>query len=169
MNDIDWAAGQQVTKLEVIPLEDARDMAIGNDSAGSAVISATVVGYFPWGPVDEGAAFLPVGPDTAGKVTIGARHAVQVKIGGRFGLPASGIDAALVSLAASGAAKAGTIEGWPTGSARPAGPVLSYPAGSAVVGAAQIPVSSSGSLSLYNTGTRSVTLTVTLTGAYYAS
>jgi len=168
MNDLDWAAGQRVTKLEILPLEDRQDIGIGNDSAGSAVISATVVGYFPWGPVDEGAAFLPVGPDTVEKVTIGARHTMQVKISGRYGLPATGVDAALVSLTAAGAAKAGTIEGWPAGTARPNSPVLSYSARATAVGAAQIAVSSSGSFNLYNTGTRSVTVTITLTGAYYA-
>jgi hypothetical protein len=54
------------------------------------------------------------------------------------------------------------------GATRPADPALSYSAGATVAAAAIVRVSPDGAIDLYNSGSRPATITVDLTGSYYA-
>lgn len=159
---VSWAAGQRVTTLVVVPADGYNWAYLYNVSKGSAVIGVSLVGYYG----ETGATLVPTAPERVLRLRIQARHTVTVPIGGRDGLPPRGTEAALVSLTARGATKAGTIDGWAASARRPAVPVLSYATGTAA-GTALIDVSPNGKIKLRNSGPRAVTLTVTLLGAYY--
>ena len=159
----DWAAGQAVTGLVIVPLVDGK-VVLHNAGAGSTVLTADIVGYFDY--FGAASVFLPVSAARVLAVQIGPGRAVRLPVAGENGLPASGISAADVNLTASGASRGGTIVGWADGARRPVASTLSYGAG-AIAGAAMVPVGADGALDLYNAGPAAVTLTVDLTGAYY--
>jgi hypothetical protein len=160
----DWAPGQAVTGLVVVPLADGK-VVLHNASAGSAVFTADIVGYFDY--FGAASVFLPVSAARVLAVQIGPGRAVRLPVAGKNGLPASGISAADVNLTASGASRGGTIVGWADGASRPVASTLSYGAGGAIAGAAMVPVGADGALDLYNAGPAAVTVTVDLAGAYY--
>jgi hypothetical protein len=167
---LSWAAGQQVSRLVVLPTNGGGSWAFfSNAGTGSVVVSASVVGYYgnPWFyAAAPFAAFMPAGPAHVAQVRVAAGHAVTLPVGGRYGLPSHGVSAALVSLTATSTGAVGAIDGWAAGTARPAVPVLSYAAGT-TTGTALISLPGGAGIELYNTGTAPVTVTVTLLGAYF--
>jgi hypothetical protein len=163
-----WAKGQQVTGLAVVPVNGR--VVLTNASSGAAGFTASVVGYYAYSTT--GAVFLPSAPRRLLTVQVGGKHWVKLGVAGKNGVPAAasagGTTAVAVNLTAAGAAANGTVTAYPDGTARPAVTTLSYSAGAAMAGAAIVAVGPDGAIDLYNAGLRPVTLTVDLTGSYYA-
>ncbi|HEX8005162.1 MAG TPA: PKD domain-containing protein, partial [Trebonia sp.] len=160
----DWAAGQMVTGLATVPLQDGK-VVLRNGSKGSAVFTADVVGYFNYD--GTGSVFLPSAPLRLLDVKIGPRRTTTLRISGKNGLPGTGISAAAVNLTVSGATRSGVVLGWADKTARPNATSLGYVPGITSATAALIPVGADGVIDLYNNGASTVTLAVDLTGAYY--
>lgn len=161
-----FAKGQQVTGEVVLPV-DGRAV-LGNESAGTAVYTADVVGYYTAANL-PGSVWLAASPDRLARITIPARHSDRILIAGKDKVPGTGTTAVQVNLTATGATAGGTITGYADGTPRPSALAnLSYAKGTATLTAALIAVGSDGAIDLYNAGSRPVTLAVDLTGSYYA-
>ena len=125
-----------------------------------------MVGYYLYTGSDS--VFLPATPKRLDTVTIGAKRSVTLPITGRNGIPATGATAVAVNLTASGATASGTIMAYADGTTLPAPMNLSYAAGATIANAAIVAMGHDGAIRLYNSGSRAVTVTVDLTGSYYA-
>jgi PKD repeat protein len=161
-----WAKGQQATGLATVPVKGR--VILYNNSAGTAWLSAQVVGYYRSPAPSTGSVFLPAAPARMESLKLAGKHSVKVVIAGRDGVPAKGATAALVNLAASGSGAGGTLVAYPDGTARPSGPSVSFGKKQAVAGQAIVKVGSDGAIDVYNAGTYPVNLTVDLDGSYYA-
>jgi parallel beta-helix repeat protein len=164
-----WAKGQQVTGLATVPV--AGRAVLANASPGATSFTAAVVGYYTaTGPT--GAVFLPVPPRRLLKIQVAGKQTVRLPVASKTGIPATSsggrTTAVMVDLGASAATAAGTIIGWADGTTRPGVTSLSYPSSGAVAGAAIVGVGGDGAIDFYNTGAKPVTLTVDITGSYYA-
>lgn len=161
----DWAKGQAITGLVVVPLLDGK-VVLHNASRAAASLIADVVGYYNY--LSTGSVFLPASsPYRLLDVKIAAKHSTTLRISGKDGLPGSGISAAAVNLTAGGATAGGYIVGWADMAARPNATSLTYSAGASAAAAGIIPVGADGVIDLYNGGLSTVNLIIDLTGAYY--
>jgi hypothetical protein len=162
-----WAKGQAVTGLVMLPLNTSRAI-LSNVSSGAAYFSAQLVGYFAGS--GTGSVFVPQPAATRVlNVKVAGRHGVKVMVAGKNGVPTSGTTAVQVNLTASGATAPGAITAYPDGTTLPANLIsLSYTAGQSDANAAIVAVGKDGAIDLYNVGSKPVTLTVDLTGSYYA-
>jgi PKD repeat protein len=165
-----WAKGQAATGLAIIAASG--QVVVRNVSAGTASLTAAVVGYYTDQP--PGASFLPSPRSRLLSVTLAGRHWVKLAVTGKNGIPPAGpgktgTTAVAVNLTASGATAPGAITAYADGTARPATVTsLSYNAGVSAASAAIVAVGPGGAIDLYNSGLRPVTLAVDLTGSYYA-
>jgi PKD domain/Right handed beta helix region len=174
IRDADWAAGQIVTGLAVVPLIDGK-VVLHNSSSAGADFNADLAGYYTF--LGTGSVFLPArhrildtltGTGTGGVIAkLAPGHTVKLQISGKHGIPATGISAVEVNLTASDATAGGFIESYPHGTSRPTARSLSYGSRATTASAAIIPVGSDGAVDLYNGGSRGVNLIVDLTGSYY--
>ena len=164
-----WAKGQQVTDLVMVPVDSAPAF-LENAGPGSAYFTASVVGYYfdNFDFSKTASVFLPATPRRLDTVTIGAKRSVTLAVTGRNGIPATGATAVAVNLTASGATASGTIMAYADGTTLPAPMNLSYAAGATIANAAIVAMGHDGAIRLYNSGSRAVTVTVDLTGSYYA-
>jgi PKD repeat protein len=160
-----WAAGQQVTGLATVPVTGGRAILI-NSSKGSAYFTASVVGYYV--PGANRAVFLPAVASRLLQVTLAGKHSAKVTVAGKDGVPSSGITAAMLNLAATGATAASTVTAYADGTPRPVVSSLSYAPGVTVATAAIVGAGGDGAIDLYNNGTKPVTITVDLSGSYYS-
>lgn len=159
-----WAKGQQVTDLAMVPVNGR--VIVANNGPGAADFTAYVVGYYAYESSD--AVFLPATPRRLLQITIAARHSVKLAVAGKNGIPAAGTTAAWLNLTASAATANGTVTAYADGTTRPAAASLSYSAATPVTTAAIVALGRDGAINLYNSGAKPVTVTVDLTGSYYA-
>jgi PKD repeat protein len=166
-----WAKGQPVTGLTTVYLTSGADTAgqftLENASTGTATFNADVVGYYTSPAVAKGI-FIPASPSRLSTVTIASGHSVKLAVSGKDGVPATGTTAAMVNLTATGATANGAITAYADGTPRPPVTSLSYSTGSTVAGAAIVAVGKDGSIDLYNSGSKPVTIAVDLYGSYYS-
>ncbi len=164
-----WAKGQTVTNLAMVPIGGS-DAVVQNNAAGAAYFAADVVGYYTSPPATS--VFLPGQDQAVARVTIPAGHAVAVATAGQDAIPAAtaagATTALLVTLTSAGATASGAITGYADGTAKPPTTTLSYTAGPDIAGAAIVPLGADGAFDLYNSGSKPVTIEISLTGSYYA-
>lgn len=172
-----WAAGQTVSNLVVVPLADAK-VVLHNGSTGSADFVADVVGYYHHlgdASVDVTTAQTRVldtrdGTGTGGKVArIAAGATVRLQVAGHAGVPASGATAAELNLTVQHQTKNGYITAYPDGGTRPTASSLNFRSGVTVANAAVLPVGSDGAIDFYNGSAAPVDLIVDLSGCFYSS
>lgn len=162
-HDVAWSQGKTLTGLVVVPLKDG-SVVLHNASSGKVTLAAGLVGYYS--AYGTGSVFLP-SADTVTGLVIGPKQARKVQIGGLGGIPAAGISAVAANLTASGATAAGSVTGYPAGTANPHTPVLSFQAKHTAAATALIPAGSGGAIELYNSSSRKVTVRLELAGVCY--
>jgi PKD repeat protein len=161
-----WAKGKQITSQVMVPVNG--QTVLENASRESTFFTADVVGYYTYPAKAPGSVFLPATPTRLLKATVGARQWVRLSVTRKNGIPATGTTAVAVNLTEAGATATGTFTAYADGTPRPNVTSLSYSAGGTVATAAIVAVGKDGAIDIYNSGLRSVTLAVDLTGFYYA-
>lgn len=111
--------------------------------------------------------FIPATPHRLLNVKINGRQTVKLTVVGGA-VPKGTTTAAAVNLTASGASETNTITAYADGTARQGITSLSYDPGTTTENATVVAVGSDGAIDLDNNGTKPITLTVDLTGSYYA-
>lgn len=138
----------------------------GGRAAQNSVLATgnTVDFYYTY--TGSNSVFLPATPQRLLNVKINGRQTVKLKVVG--GAVPTGATAAAVNLTASGASETNTITAYADGTARQGITSLSYDPGTTTENATVVAVGSDGAIDLDNNGTKPITLTVDLTGSYYA-
>jgi len=157
-SNLNFAPGQQVANLAVVPVGAGGAISVYN-SAGSVDVIADVQGWIG-GAADTGpdGHFQPVTPTrlldtrqaTQGIGTLGAGRTVTVSVAGQQGLPTSGVSAVALNLTSTNASRASYLSVWPAGQARPPTSNVNFAPWQTVANRVVVPLGSGGAIQLYN-------------------
>jgi hypothetical protein len=157
------SVGATVANMSVIALSTDGSLNLFSAAGGFAVVD--LAGY--WMPVTQAAAgrYNAVTPfrtlDTRGNARLSAEGTIEATVTGVAGIPADAA-AVAVTITGTGAAQAGFVTAWPSGTARPTASNLNLPdAGTTVPNLAIIPVGVDGRISLYSSGGTDVIVDIT--------
>ncbi|MEV7834268.1 hypothetical protein AB0P12_27100 [Streptomyces subrutilus] len=173
-SNVNFAAGQTVPNLAVVPVGEDGYVELANRSVGPVDLLADVTGYFtrsaasgytsvkPSRLVDtregRGAARGPVAPwNTFG-----------VQIAGQGGLPAAGVTAVALNVTVTETKSAGHLTVFPSGGQAPSTSSVNFTAGQTVANAVIVPVGPDGRINVRNGATGSTDVIVDVTGYYSA-
>lgn len=158
-----YAAGHSASAFAVLRLSSARTELV-NESAGSVQLVVDVSGYYNTGFAQTANAFQTVVQTGIGGGTVAANGDLDVRPAGKGGVPRTGVTAVLATVHVSGAGKAGSLQAWAAGGARPGVTDLQWGAGQTTSNVLFVPVSSDGSFALHNASAGSVTISVDIDG-----
>ncbi len=155
---VNWRAGQTVASLATVPLGPTGRITVANSSAGTDVL-ADVLGWVGTddAPADSSGRYAGLTParilDTRtnnGGRTPGPGGTVTLQVGGRGGVPATGVSAVMINLTGT-SGSASTFESvYPTGTSRPVTSNLNLAAGQTVANSVIVPLGSGGRINLTN-------------------
>ena len=176
-SNLNFEPGQTVPNLVIAPVGGNGRVALENGSFGTLDLVADVAGYFLSGTPAQPGAFRSLAPvrllDTriglgapTAKVAAGATARLQV--GGRGGVPASGVSAVVLNVTVTGPTGGGYITAHADGTARPTASNLNFVRGQTVPNLVVVPVAPNGRVALYNGSTGSTHLLADVAGYYRA-
>jgi len=174
ITSLTFGKGQTVTTL-VIVRPDSQKISLYNASSGTLDALADVVGYYT--ASTTGATLTTVGPtpilDTrsglgAKQAKVAAHGTVTLTVDGAGGVPATGVKAVALNVAAISPAAGGSLTIFQNGISRPLTTALSFAAKDTIYGLVVVPVGSGGKIQIYNASGGSLDLTAGVVG-YYAS
>ncbi|WP_375491949.1 hypothetical protein [uncultured Jatrophihabitans sp.] len=174
-SNLDFPAAKTVANLAIVPVSADGKITLYNGSAGSTPVIGDVAGYYVSGSASLPGSFSSVTPsrvlDTRSRVgasTPGANATISMQVGGRGGVPTSGVSAVAVNLTVTRAAKGGYLTAYAAGAARPVASNVNFPAGSTVATLAVVPVGSDGKINIFN-GSGGSTPVIGDVAGYYRS
>lgn len=154
-SNVNFAPGQTVPNLVVVPIGRDGRVTISNTSTGSAHVVADVSGYFLAGDASREGAYAAMTPtrfldtrSSSGRVAPGGSVAFQV--GGRNGIP-SNVAAVVVNLTVTETTSYGFLTAYASGTSQPRTSNVNYTRGQTVPNLALIPVGSDGRVRIVNT------------------
>lgn len=145
--------------MVIVPLGSDGQVSMFN-ATGSTDVLVDVLGWFP-----QGAGFNGLSPrrlmDTrAGGSTfdgggqagggVAARSVRTLTVGGRAGVPATGVGSVVLNVTAVDPTAASYLTAWPTGFTQPTASNLNVVPGDAVANLVVVPIGADGTVSLYN-------------------
>jgi hypothetical protein len=167
-SNLNYAAGQTVSNVVVVPVGTAGNVTVANTSSGTTQITADVTGYFlPGKPVQAGA-LRALGPtrflDTrTSSGPVAAGKSVTVHVRGVKGIPTT-VAAVVVNLTVTESKSIGYLTAFSSGSSTPNASNLSYRRGQAVANLAVVPVGPDGNVKITNTSSGSVQIIADVAG-----
>jgi hypothetical protein len=170
---VTFDAGNAVTGSDIVKLSDSGTISVTNSSAGTADISATVMGYYQNDYAQTAGdtyVSLPVQTIVDTRSGLGASQAqipsggtLTVQVTGSGGIPSNAVGASLY-VGTANATATGSVSAYPTGGTTSALSILSYVPGQIVHDLYFGALSSSGQLTLVNNGSQAVDLIVSVQG-----
>jgi hypothetical protein len=166
--NLSFAPRQTVTKMAVSSVNRAGQFTI--EASGPAYFVVDVEGYFTSADTaSTRGLFNPLNPQRimdsnsrSGAGALGPGSTAVVQVTGRGGVPAAGVSAVVINTTVAGPTKPGYVTDYPSGSARPATPTVTFAPGQTVANLAIVPVGIGGAISIYNdTGTTRPVIDVT--------
>ena len=158
-SNLNFRAGQTVPNLVVAPVGATGKVALENGSDGAVDLVADVAGYILSGTPAQPGAYKSLTPvrllDTrsgvgaaAGKV--GPSKTVRLQVGGRGGVPKTGVSAVVLNVTVTGPTSSGYVTGFADGTARPTASNLNFVRGLTVPNLVVVPVAPNGKVDLFN-------------------
>lgn len=171
-SNVNFAPGQTVANLVVVPLGTDGKFSVFNGSRGSVQLITDVVGYYLTGRAKAAGTFQPVPASRLLDTRLGAAAAplpahasMSVTAVGRAGLPASGVSSVMLNVTVAGAA-GGSLTIYPDGGDTATGSVLPFATGQTVANLAVVPVGPRGLIRVSNSSGGAVNLLVDVAGGY---
>jgi hypothetical protein len=167
-SNLNFAAGQTVPNLVVVPVGTDGKIKIFNGSSGAVDLLVDVAGYYLDGNPTAAGTLGPLTParilDTRGGGALGGGTALALKVTGRGGVPASGVSAVMVNVTAVSPMADGFVTAWPSGTNLPTASNLNFVRSRDVANLAIVPVGADGKLMLFNGSTAPVDLLADVVG-----
>jgi hypothetical protein len=171
-SNLNFGSGATIANLVVVPVGSGGKVTVYNGSSGSVQVFADVSGYFLAGDPVAGGALGPLIParvlDTRSglgvrKGVVAPRASIVVPLKGRAGIPLASVTAVVLNVTATQGSRSGylTVYG---GGTRPAVSNVNYAAGQTVPDLVVAPVSSSGTVTIYNGSSGSVHVLADVSG-----
>jgi hypothetical protein len=151
-----WAGSNGASGLVVSALSSGGAVAVHNSSAQPVTVTMDATGYWLSGTPAAAGTFGPIGGEWVTRVRVAAGQTTAVLVAGQAGVPASGAGAVALTLATAGFGAA-SVTAYPGGASPPGVPSLSDRAAS---GLTVSELSSTGTVALYNSSARPVTVTL---------
>jgi len=152
-SNLNFAPGQTVPNLVVVPVGTDGTIKIYNGSFGAVDLLVDVAGYYLDGTPTAAGTLGPLTPtrilDTRGGA-LGGVSARALKVTGRAGVPASGVSAVMVNLTAVNPTADGYATAWPSGTTLPTASNLNFVHSRTVANLAVVPVGADGKIMLFN-------------------
>jgi uncharacterized protein YkwD len=158
-SNLNFAAGQTVANMVIVPVGTSGQISVYND-AGLTHVIVDVLGWFGDGAGYAG--FSParlldsrLGAPTvdglfAGGGQLGSASVMNVTVLGRGGVPAAGVGAVAVNVTAAEPCATSFITAYPSGASRPTASNLNFTAARTVANMVIVPVGTNGQISIYN-------------------
>ena len=160
-SNLNFTPGETIPNLVIAKVGEDGQIALLN-SAGSVDLIADVVGYFtkfsalnslaPLRILDTRPGFSTSDGRFAGSGPLIGGQTLKLTVAGRGSLPTTGIGAVVMNLTATSPTVSGFITAWPSDQARPLASNLNFVAGETIPNLVISAVSTSGQVSLYNSG-----------------
>lgn len=169
-----YTASTTVTGYQVVPVGPDGKIAIYNSSPGTTALIVDITGYYtsnysagsaqigdqtyypedtPYRLLDTRSSVANTSLSSTGTVAAGTTFTLQITGGGVGELATSdGADTIAINITTAGQTGGGFVEAFATGDQPAAGTTVSYTAGDAIADEADVPISSSGSVSFYVSG-----------------
>ncbi len=174
--NVQFAKGQQVSTLAVVPVSSGGAIKLTNRSSGRVHLVVDVSGYFVGGSSTASSSFVPVAPQRAvdtrtgaggnRKGALGADATFRAGIGGRADVPTSGVSAVVVTITAVTPSQTGGLVAWADDTPRPAAINVQFSKGRPASNLAVVPVSASGRVDLSNRSSGTVHIVVDVFGYF---
>ena len=177
-SNLNFEPGQTVPNLVVAPVGGNGRVAMQNGSWGTLDLVADVAGYILSGTPAQPGAFASLAParllDTrsgvgAAPAKVGSGGTVRLQVGGRGGVPRSGVSAVVLNVTVTGPTGSGYLTAHADGTARPTASNLNFVRGQTVPNLVVVPVAPNGRVALYNGSTGSTHLLADVAGYFVAA
>ena len=158
-SNLNFAAGQTVPNMVIVPVGAGGQISMFNNSGGVDVV-VDVLGWFPTGAsytgltparlMDTRAGQVTIDGQAAGGGQVGPAASVNLTVTGRGGVPGSGVGAVALNVTATNPSASSYLTVWPAGAARPTASNLNFVGGETVPNMVVVPVGANGQISLFN-------------------
>ncbi|HUY09271.1 MAG TPA: G1 family glutamic endopeptidase [Candidatus Dormibacteraeota bacterium] len=161
VSSLNWAAGETLANLVIVPTGAGGQVTIYND-LGTTDVVADLEGYFAPEPSGSTAgSYVPLTPARIADTrtassepysghTLHAGETLDIQVTGAGAVPTSGVAAALLNVTATDTTSASFLTVFPAGESLPVASNLNWGPGATVPGRVVVPVSSTGQISAYN-------------------
>ena len=166
---LSWAGGDAASGLVVSGLSSSGTVAVHNSSARPVSVTLDADGYWLSGAPAAAGTFGATADRRVARVLVGAGQTVPVPVAGLAGVPASGADAAALSVRTTSGPAAGSLTVYPADAALPDVPSLEWAAHRGVSGLVVSALSSSGTVAVHNSSARPVTVTLDADGYWLST
>ena len=173
---LNYAKGQTVANLAIVPIGADGRIKISNASSGTVQVVADIVGYYSYsgftgdmGEFSTATPFRVLDTRTGTGAAKGANApngSLSVNVTGAGGLPDAGIGAVVVNLTVATPTAAGYLTAYADELARPGTSDLNYAKGQTVANLAVVPVGADGKIKITNNSGGSVQLIADVVGYY---
>jgi uncharacterized protein YkwD len=169
---INFGPGETVSNL-VVAKVGANGKVSAFNPAGTTHVVIDVAGWYSGSSAGNAGRFQPVTParildtrtGTGGGVRLGPGASVDLQVTGRGGVPSSGVQAAAMNVAVTGATAASFLTVYPTGEARPWTANMAFGAGGTVASRSMVKLGAGGKVTIFN-GAGSADVIVDVNGWY---
>ncbi len=155
-SNMNFVPAQTVSNLVVVKVGPNGKISMYNPN-GTTHVVADVAGWYSSAGTGNAGRFDPVAPsrilDTrtgSGGVRLGPDGSLDLQVTGRGGVPASGAEAAVLNVTATGTTAASFLTVYPTGEARPWASNLTFAAGETVASRTIVKLGAGGKVTVYN-------------------
>ncbi|MCU1549298.1 MAG: hypothetical protein JWO29_2249 [Arthrobacter sp.] len=169
-SNVNYAEGQTVPNLAVVPLGADGKATLSNTSAfGSVNLVADVSAYYQGGEPASPGAFKPLAPsrflDTRGSARVGPGGSVSFQVAGVGAVPGAAT-AVVMNVTATEPSSFGYVTAHPSGAVKPNASNLNYAAGQTVPNLVVVPLGPDLKVTLSNTSSGSVQLVADVSGYF---
>ncbi|MGW0750742.1 hypothetical protein [Streptomyces sp. NPDC002587] len=173
-SNVNFAAGQTVPNLAIVPVGEDGYIELVNRSAGPVDLIADVTGYFTRSAASGYTSVKPSrlvdtreGLGTA-KGQVAAQRTFGVQVAGQGGLPAKGVTAVALNVTVTDPKGPGHLTVFPGGQQAPSTSSVNFTAGQTVANAVIVPVGPDGRINVRNGAWSQTDVIVDVTGYYSA-
>ena len=170
--NLNFAAGETVSNLVVVKVGPNGKIGMYNANGATHVVIDVAGWYSGTGTGNAGrlqttvpSRILDTRDGTGGGVRLGPGASLDLQVSGRGGVPASGVQAGVVNVIATGTTATGYLTVYPTGEARPLAANVTFVANSTVASRAMVKLGAGGKVTIFN-GAGSTDVIVDVSGWY---
>ena len=174
-SNLNFAKGQTVANLVIVPVGADGRIRIYNGSSGTVELLADVAGYYLGGTPAAPGTFESVAPfrllDTrsgngAPRAAVRGATVLALQVAGRGGVSASNVSAVAINITATGPTSAGYLTAYASGSPQPTASNLNFTKSQSVANVVIVPVGADGKIRIYNGSSGTVELLADVAGYY---
>lgn len=159
-SNLNFAGGQTVPNMAIVPLPPGGGLDVYNGSDGRSHVIVDLLGWFPVSPsftplrparlMDTRAGESTVDEQFLGTGAVGPGEARRLKVTGRADVPTADVGAVVLNVTVTNPTASGYVTVFPKGADQPTASNLNFAAGQTIANMVIVPVGDDGEISLFN-------------------